>query len=80
MCIEKEIRLILSDISLPISIENISSSESFSNYGVNSLLFIKIIVAIEDYYAIEFPDEKLTIEYAGTINQLCKIVISCINK
>lgn len=36
--------------------------------------FVQLIVTLESYYNVEFPDEKLSIEVAGIINKLTTIV------
>lgn len=47
--------------------------DDLTTYEVNSLLFIKIIVAIEDKYGFEFDDEYLTLERMNTIDLIYSV-------
>lgn len=59
---------------------NISKNTNLINVGLDSLSFVKIIVSIEDLFGIEFPDTKLIISEANTINKLTKIVKKIVYK
>lgn len=41
--------------------------------GMDSMIFIKIIVNIEDTFNIEIPDSYLSISEMNTINKICKV-------
>ena len=45
-----------------------------SEIGVDSLLFIRIIVAIEEEFECEIPDEKLLISEMNTVNKIIGIL------
>lgn len=38
--------------------------------GIDSIIFIKILVAIEALYDIEFPDENLVVDNMNTIHKI----------
>lgn len=48
--------------------------KDLSELGVDSLLFIKIIVAIEEEFECEIPDEKLLISEMNTVNKIIGIL------
>lgn len=43
-----------------IKIDSVGIEEKLDDLGINSLSFIKIVVAIEEQFKIEFDDEDLT--------------------
>lgn len=73
---EEEIRLVidlvLAETGFKIT-EPIKVDTKLNEIGVTSLAFISIIIGIEDKFNIEFPQEFLIMDYAGTIAQLCEI-------
>lgn len=48
--------------------------KDLSELGVDSLLFIKIIVAIEEEFKCEIPDEKLLVSEMNTVNKIIRIL------
>lgn len=44
--------------------------DNLADFGISSLNFIKILVAIEDEFNIEFEDEELEFENFNTIRKL----------
>lgn len=46
------------------------------DYFPDSLVFVNIIVGIEETFEIELPDEMLLIENLGTFNTLLERIIS----
>ena len=74
---QDEITKIIKDIIiLTETIENIRIDTNLQDVGMDSISFIKVIIEIESYFNIEFPDEKLIITQAGTIKDLCDIIIT----
>lgn len=45
-----------------------------SQLGMDSIVFIKIIVALEGAFEIEFPDEYLLISVTNSIGKMAQIV------
>lgn len=77
---EKEIRQLLEDKIIQDKIDSeISIETSLQSMGMDSLSFVRLVIEIEDKFNIEFPEEKLLIDEAGTIKDLCEIVqsLSC---
>ncbi len=50
------------------------SSIDIRDLGLDSISFIKLIVFIEDYYNIEFPEEMLSFVEAQSVKGLCGII------
>jgi acyl carrier protein len=72
-----EIAKIIQDtIKLTIPMENLEIDTRLENVGLDSITFIRIVVQIEDCFDMEFPDDKLLLTQAGTIKDLCEIVMS----
>ena len=57
-----------------ISIDNLD--EELSALGMNSIVFIQIIVAIEEKFNIEVPDDKLLLTEMGTVNKMLDVITS----
>lgn len=74
---EHEIRNIISKtLSLTQSADAIMSDTDLQTVGMDSLSFINLVLEIENYFEVEFPDEKLIISEACSINELCNIIIT----
>jgi len=56
----------------------IGNDDDLTKIGVNSATFIKTIVAIENAFQIEFPDEKLNLKlflsFKDLLDEVTKIV------
>lgn len=59
----KDINFNLEDIDVP-----------FEQIGVSSIQFIQIIVTLEEFYKIEFPDECLTYGQLNTLMKIAKLL------
>ena len=53
--------------------------EDLNVIGIDSISFIQIVVALEDNFEIEIPDEKLILEEIGTFNKITMVVASVLN-
>lgn len=53
--------------------------EDLNVIGIDSISFIQIVVALEDNFEIEIPDEKLMLEEMGTFNKIIMVVASALN-
>lgn len=56
-----------------------SSEQDLTSFGLDSIIFINIIVALEEAFNIEIPDEKLLITEMNTISKM-EDVISAVLK
>lgn len=72
---DQVIRIIHSIVGENI-IKDISASDSFSDLKVDSIVFIKIIVAIEDAFNFEFEDDKLSLSAFPTIQSFIDYIES----
>jgi acyl carrier protein len=78
---ENAIRIILTKTAnLTEHIEEIDLDTDLKDVGVDSLVFIRVVVEIENHFSIDFPDDKLFIAATGTIRTLCKTVESLLHK
>lgn len=70
-----EIRaLVVAQAHLPLSADYISDTTDLDDAGLTSVTRMNVIVAIEDHYAIEFPDEMLTRETFRSIQSISNAV------
>lgn len=74
---EQVVRALLKKhIKSNINFEEISSTESLEDAGMNSIDFIKVVADIEMEYEIIFPDEELDFENFNTIDNIVKFINS----
>ena len=59
---------------LGIKLNNENVEDNLSQIGMDSIKFIQIVVALEESFEIEVPDEKLLITAMGTLNQMIDVV------
>ena len=50
-----------------------------STIGVDSIIFIRIIVALEETFEIEIPDEKLLITERNTLSKIVDVITAVLN-
>ena len=60
-----------------VPIHEVDIDTDFRMLGMDSLAFINLVTKIEDKFEIIFPDEKLIMEEASTIQKLSAIIIEC---
>lgn len=49
-------------------------NSDFTDLGINSLSFIKLVVAMEEEFDIEFDDTQINYELFGTVKELAAII------
>ncbi len=70
---EKEVRRILSD-TLGIQEGEISEKDDLQYFGMDSLNSILLIVALEEFFEIQIPEEKIGMKYVRNIYDICRLV------
>ena len=81
MTCENKIReIIAANVKTTEPIDTYDANKYLQNIGMDSLAFIRVVIAIEDVFDMEFPSDKLIVAESGTISQLCKVVDSVISK
>ena len=76
-CIDVEakiLEIINGSIDIPISINNIDLNSKLYDLGVNSISFIKMVVALETEFDFEFEDEDLNADRFSTIRSIITYV------
>lgn len=72
---ESKLRNIIEkNVGLSTPISKISSSDDLTDFGVNSISCIKIMVAIEQEFGIEFDEFNLDFSKFKTINSLSEYI------
>ena len=57
-----------------IDTDLIEHTDFFSDLGIDSLLFISMVVEIETFFSLEIPDDLLLIDNFRTFDMIVKIV------
>lgn len=66
---------IISELNnLGILIDDSEEDADFISMGMDSITYISFIVALEERYRIQIPDEHLAMENATTINGLANLI------
>jgi len=73
---ERIIKIIKGQLEEIMPGQEIELEYELKSLGINSILFIKTTVYIEDEFGIEFPDEDLDFNRFITIKDLCDYVSS----
>lgn len=55
------------------------TEDDLSALGVDSITFIRIIVALEEAFDIEIPDEKLLLIEMNTISKMTEVISAVLN-
>lgn len=72
---EKIIEIINDKLKKPlISIEQ--KNADLLELGLDSIIFISVIVALEEEFGMEFPDEKLTLTEMNTVTKIAEVISS----
>ena len=75
MSIEERVKkLLVNNAELSKGFDEITNDEDLSLIGMNSITYIKIIVAIEDEFDIEINDEDLDYRMFGNINKISELI------
>ena len=57
-----------------LTVENLN--DNLTEFGVDSIAFIQIVVALEEILGCEIPDSKLILSEMDTINKLMEVLKS----
>ena len=79
---EKRIReIIAANLKTKIDIDDYDANGDLRNIGMNSILFVSIVVAIENEFGINFPDDKLLkLEQFYCLIKFWKVLLLIIKK
>lgn len=77
---KKLFELVNRNISKKIEFDKKYLNTDLRDLGIDSLRFVSIIIDIEKEYSIEFPENKISYRYAGTLKKLEKIINDTVNK
>lgn len=71
--INKIIEIIVRNIGSE-QISSLAPNCDLSEHGMTSIIFIQIVVDLEETFDIEVPDEKLLMAEMGTLNKIINVV------
>ena len=78
--IEAKVRQIITEnVKLKVPIAEIGSDDPFDDFGISSMNFVRLIVAIEGEFAFTFSNETLQFENLNTLHKLVSFIASQIN-
>ncbi|MBU8772118.1 acyl carrier protein [Cytobacillus oceanisediminis] len=79
MSVDKQISLLMSDEGCGVfPINEIKTNCVLFDLGFDSLRFMELVVLIEEYFNITFPDELLEISPDTKVSDIIKAVDECI--
>lgn len=67
---------VLNGILIDRVITPYQANEDLSEYGMDSMLFIQMVVSIEEEFECEIPDSKLLISEMNTVNKVIEVLKS----
>lgn len=56
------------------------TEEDLSSLGLDSIAFIRVIVALEEAFDIEIPDEKLLITEMNTVLKMASVIAAVMDE
>ena len=74
---EKVLRIINIILDSPLIQEHIDSD--LSTLGIDSITFIRLIVALEEAFEVEIPDEYLLMTQLNTVRKIQQVLSDLIN-
>jgi len=79
--IEKRVKVLIKEINNSITLINeINDKESLNKLNIDSLSFIKFIVALEAEFDIEVDDDHLVMKSFHNLNDIINYVENCIKE
>ena len=73
MCVRKVVEILNTNIG-GAELTDTKFDEDLSNLGMDSIIFIKIVVDLENEFECESPDSKLLIGEMDTVNKIIKVL------
>lgn len=74
---ERLIKLINQNSSVLLEIQDVTDELDLAeSLGMDSMSFIQLIIALESEFGIEFPDDKLLVEYIKKYGNLKECIMS----
>lgn len=75
---EKVIQIINANIEAT-TIQTVQLGDDLSQHGMDSITFIRIIVALEEEFDIEIPDEYLLMSEMNTVSKIISVVSAALD-
>lgn len=72
------LKIINTVLQQPITLEQ--TEEDLSSLGLDSITFIRVIVALEEAFDIEIPDEKLLITEMNTVSKMVSVIAAVMDE
>lgn len=80
MEIEAKLRqIIIENVKLKVPVEQIGSEDLLDDFGISSMNYIRIVVAIENEFGFTFPNEALQFENLNTLRKLASFINTQLN-
>lgn len=80
MEIENRIRAIVNEATNDVyHLQTHDDERSFYDIGMDSIMFISILVTVENTFSVEFPEEKLIMDEIGSIAEMANVVRTLVN-
>lgn len=77
---KKLFEIVNRNISKKIEFDKKYLNTDLRDLGIDSLRFVSMVIDIEKEYGIEFPEDKISYRYAGTMRKLEKVIKDTVRK
>ncbi len=71
---ENEIRKIVGEVLDVEEVQTVDIKQDLEKFGLDSVNYVKLIIALEDHYDILIPDEYLELTNIRSIYDICKLI------
>lgn len=68
---------IINSLSDSINLFSDDIDKNISEYGIDSIGFIRLVIKLEEEFNITIPDEYLILSKMSTIKDICKVLKNC---
>ena len=72
--LEKDVRDLICEVLEFPSLDEVKATDDLQHSGMDSLNCMSLIVAIEERFDIEIPEEKLGLRYVRNIYDICMLI------
>lgn len=73
---EKVVALLRDNVDDPAALDNLGPDDDLSSLGINSLTFIKLVIATEMEFGVAWKDDDLDFRNFSSINSIMQYIVT----